>query len=511
MEANICRNCGSFKLVKTGGLLKCQHCELTYSIESEQKIFDKLYEALNELDKKEVANLKNKLYETLKEDYPNAQEVVSICQEIRTHVFDDFVASFYYHAYEIKINHNAIRHYAEFINDIDVVENYPFIEKAITVATLDLKKELVLPVTELINRAASKNVISVEKKRELISALEIESQNLDNDVYNPKVTRDFFIMHSGRDIQKVLRLVANLEEQNRTCFVAQRNIQHGRGSSQEYNEILKVAMDHCRWVIFVSSTNSRDHDCQAVDFEMEYIKDRDIKNAPAELRFGDYKKIPYTYKKPRIEYLIEEYKGVNHTERTVKEFFNGLEYVLEHSDVSDLLDRFYGGWPPKPIPVPGSTDDSTPVGGGEKHETEGNRTIVGPLNEEQREAKGEWGPVEPYMKDLLDAAMEVIEKNKDYDEAFEIYSEAAEDGNLTAICNLGYMYEAGLGVDRDVYKAVEYYTDAAEKGNARAMYNLGVCYELGVGILRNETKAAEWFKKAAEKGDSYAKKKLIGA
>ena len=72
--------------------------------------------------------------------------------------------------------------------------------------------------------------------------------------------------------------------------------------------------------------------------------------------------------------------------------------------------------------------------------------------------------------------------NKDETKAVEWYQKAAEAGNATAMCSLGYAYEYGKGeLTKDTYKAVEWYKKAAEAGEARAMYNLGKCYEDGKG------------------------------
>src|ERR1043165_8604559 len=62
---------------------------------------------------------------------------------------------------------------------------------------------------------------------------------------------------------------------------------------------------------------------------------------------------------------------------------------------------------------------------------------------------------------------------------------AAENGNIDAQYNLGYLYEKGEGTEKDLEKAFYWYQKAAENGNLNAKYNLGYLYENGEGIERN--------------------------
>ena len=48
--------------------------------------------------------------------------------------------------------------------------------------------------------------------------------------------------------------------------------------------------------------------------------------------------------------------------------------------------------------------------------------------------------------------------------AFSEYQRASEMGNSDAIFKLGYCYENGYGVERDLHKAVEMYRTGADKG-----------------------------------------------
>jgi len=59
---------------------------------------------------------------------------------------------------------------------------------------------------------------------------------------------------------------------------------------------------------------------------------------------------------------------------------------------------------------------------------------------------------------------------------------AADLGNPSAQCHLGFILEYGKGVAIDVAQAVAWYTRAAEASNASAQFNLALCYENGKGV-----------------------------
>ena len=67
-----------------------------------------------------------------------------------------------------------------------------------------------------------------------------------------------------------------------------------------------------------------------------------------------------------------------------------------------------------------------------------------------------------------------------------------------AACNLGYLYETGVGVEQSWKDAVAWYRRAVDQGLPRAQYNLAWCYENGRGVLRDQEKALELYRAAAE-------------
>ncbi len=81
----------------------------------------------------------------------------------------------------------------------------------------------------------------------------------------------------------------------------------------------------------------------------------------------------------------------------------------------------------------------------------------------------------------------------------------AEQGDAKAQNNLGTMYEAGTGVQRDNDEAVKWYTKSAEQGNALAQSNLGAMYANGKGVPQDYKLAYKlaygWFSLSAAQGN----------
>ncbi len=84
----------------------------------------------------------------------------------------------------------------------------------------------------------------------------------------------------------------------------------------------------------------------------------------------------------------------------------------------------------------------------------------------------------------------------DYKQAFTLMREAARDGHVEAMFNLGYLYDKGLGTKQDYARAMDWYRRIAKKGNGMSMLNIGALYENGYGVKRDYKKAARWYYKA---------------
>ena len=73
-------------------------------------------------------------------------------------------------------------------------------------------------------------------------------------------------------------------------------------------------------------------------------------------------------------------------------------------------------------------------------------------------------------------------------------------GDRVAACNLGYLYETGVGVAQSWADAVKWYRQAVEESEPRAQYNLAWCYEHGKGVPRDLRQARELYQAAAKQG-----------
>ena len=97
---------------------------------------------------------------------------------------------------------------------------------------------------------------------------------------------------------------------------------------------------------------------------------------------------------------------------------------------------------------------------------------------------------------------------KDLSKAAELYQKAADQGNAGAQNSLGWLYEDGRGVPKNMGKEAELYRKAADHGNAFAQNNLGRLYEDGQGVPKDLSKAAELYQKAADQGNAFAQNNL---
>lgn len=88
------------------------------------------------------------------------------------------------------------------------------------------------------------------------------------------------------------------------------------------------------------------------------------------------------------------------------------------------------------------------------------------------------------------------------------YQQLAEQGDMEAHFQLGFMYECGQGVQQDLSAAVHHYRQAARLGHAWAHYNLGVMLSKGEGAPRDPAAAARHYREAAKRGNAWAQYNL---
>lgn len=95
---------------------------------------------------------------------------------------------------------------------------------------------------------------------------------------------------------------------------------------------------------------------------------------------------------------------------------------------------------------------------------------------------------------------------KNYAKAIHWYTEAAENGNVEAQNELGFLYFLGKGVEQDIDKGGSYFLMAARGGLPVAQYNVGIMYATGRGVEGVDVgKAYAWLNIAAAGGHRPAK------
>jgi len=86
----------------------------------------------------------------------------------------------------------------------------------------------------------------------------------------------------------------------------------------------------------------------------------------------------------------------------------------------------------------------------------------------------------------------------------ELYQQAADQGHLFSIHNLGVCYEKGTGVEKNAARAVELYQQAADQGHLGAMYSLAYCKFYGEGTEQDCSGAFEMLSELADKNHARA-------
>lgn len=101
---------------------------------------------------------------------------------------------------------------------------------------------------------------------------------------------------------------------------------------------------------------------------------------------------------------------------------------------------------------------------------------------------------------LNEQSKKLIEQQK-FEEAVPILKKAAELGNAESQYNLGYCYQAGIGIEQNAEKAIEWYSKSADQGFKDGLYQMMMAYGNGSGVEQNFEKAFSYALKCAENND----------
>lgn len=88
-----------------------------------------------------------------------------------------------------------------------------------------------------------------------------------------------------------------------------------------------------------------------------------------------------------------------------------------------------------------------------------------------------------------------------YREAFHLFQELSRDNYVGADHFLAWMYEQGLGTERDVLKAFEYYMFSAKAGDGASQCGVGMYYLDGVVVKQDLIKAYYWLTLSAQSAE----------
>jgi TPR repeat protein len=103
---------------------------------------------------------------------------------------------------------------------------------------------------------------------------------------------------------------------------------------------------------------------------------------------------------------------------------------------------------------------------------------------------------------------------KDNAEAVRWYRKAAEQGQLEAATNLGWILKDGDGVEPDPAEAARWLALAGQSGGRHALFGLAELHETGNGVRQDKDEAIRLLRRAAEHpegGEAIAKLRSLGA
>lgn len=100
---------------------------------------------------------------------------------------------------------------------------------------------------------------------------------------------------------------------------------------------------------------------------------------------------------------------------------------------------------------------------------------------------------------------------KDYEKAIEMYEEAIKRGDHLSLCYQGWVYgeKGDLDKKRDLYEQALQLAEEGKIKSALPYYRMGYIYEYGEGVSKDIIKAVEYYLRAAEKNNSSALKYTV--
>lgn len=468
MKRLVCELCGENLTASEKGYF-CPVCGAKYQTNDAEAISLALEQLVEEAKMERLAHAKHFLWDAVHERNPSAGKIQEAAKQVLLLNQGDDLARFYEVAMEddpTPLNEWLL---SSSVNESLAEEVYRW-------CLLSLEARNILAFKDFIGRH-----FAFDDRFEKLSALEEEAEKLEEGVYMTNLPRDVFLAYSSNDSEAAFALADYLEDNGFTVFVAARNLRHGKAAAENYAEALKDAMAHCKGVVFVSSESSRQLSCDALRFELPFIKDH----------------LP---KMRKIEYLLEPYG--NRTKEAarmlLKNVFAGLEWCQNRNDLLQRILDF-----DKPL----KNEEKAPII--EKKEAPTlalSASTYYSLGLSLKTSKDFNGALEQFMaayrlghpKSAFEAAIILHDVKKDYEKAYELFAFAAEKGNLDGAYNwMGVMHTRNEKKPFGSENAIPFYEKAASLGNPYAFGNLSSYY-----FNRNDyQKAFSYAEKGAAKGN----------
>ena len=307
----ICENCGQ-PLEKKGDLYVCPYCGATYQDDQAERTAALLENALEAYQIESLSKARRALYDAVHTKYPSDKVVIAASTAVLAIRPEDFLARFYLHShdgdpYELI---SILAH--ESVTSCEAKEAY-----------LWLLRSLDTRIVGAIKDFAARHLEGKEKT-EALNAIEEEARRVDEGIYDVNEKREVFLCYSAADMPRVIEIMNLLEENGLHCFAAFRNLRHGKGAQENYQNAIFTAMKNARVFVFLSSASSRSRDRKGVVEELDHLKSS----------------LP---NKPRVEFLLEDYSPREVlAKKRMAEIFKNLEHCRDEEDlvirVSNLLD-----------------------------------------------------------------------------------------------------------------------------------------------------------------------------
>ncbi len=310
-----CISCGGTLKETPQGDCVCEYCGRVYKKQSVDEYEQRLISILGRDRAKKAASCRHDLWTATQAQRLDNSRVLFCCNSLKELIPDDFMAAFCEACARGGVELNSYLRSADEKKALEYADvTFDYLLRVIRPENMSSAGLLVERMLKVDPNAASKYA----------SELETVCEKLKTGIYETAIPRDVFLAYSGEDVKEVARICDYLESQGISCFFALRNLRHGLGAVADFYKAIETAADNCKVVVFISSVHSRSLSCEAITKELPYIKQKDLAAAPPAYRYS-YDKLPQEYKMPRVEYLLDSYRG-DVGESITKEFFAGLEW-----------------------------------------------------------------------------------------------------------------------------------------------------------------------------------------